>query len=97
MRRRLILEISDNALAADKMKNEVLPKSIAFIDECRSVGQRVLVHCSAGRSRSATVVAAWLMKEKDLNAKQAQQFIKKKRNIQLNQGFEKLLLHLPPS
>eukprot|EP00240_Pyramimonas_obovata_P007636 CAMPEP_0118951462 /NCGR_PEP_ID=MMETSP1169-20130426/53177_1 /TAXON_ID=36882 /ORGANISM="Pyramimonas obovata, Strain CCMP722" /LENGTH=183 /DNA_ID=CAMNT_0006898529 /DNA_START=21 /DNA_END=568 /DNA_ORIENTATION=+ len=42
---------------------EILEQSVKFIDDALSedAGRRVLVHCEAGRSRSAAVVCAWLM------------------------------------
>lgn len=38
-----------------------LPSALSFISNARATGGRVLVHCMMGKSRSATVVAAWLM------------------------------------
>lgn len=42
------------------------PKAIQFIDEARSKGAAVLVHCLAGVSRSVTVTLAYLMHTKSL-------------------------------
>lgn len=38
-----------------------LNECMDYIHECRSCGGKVLVHCLAGRSRSASIVAAYLM------------------------------------
>ena len=48
----------------------------------------VLVHCYMGRSRSATVVIAFLMRERHMTFLAAQKFVKDKRNIiNPNRGF----------
>jgi len=40
-----------------------LPTAFEVLDDCRKRSRKVLVHCFAGVSRSATVVIAYLMKE----------------------------------
>uniref|UniRef100_A0A8C5QI18 Phosphatidylglycerophosphatase and protein-tyrosine phosphatase 1 n=1 Tax=Leptobrachium leishanense TaxID=445787 RepID=A0A8C5QI18_9ANUR len=40
---------------------ENLKKGVAFINEYRTSGNSVYIHCKAGRSRSATMVAAYLI------------------------------------
>jgi hypothetical protein len=35
----------------------------AFLDEAKAAGGRILVHCAAGVSRSATILMSWVMKE----------------------------------
>jgi protein-tyrosine phosphatase len=57
--------------------------------------QRVLVHCSAGVSRSATLVAAYLIKEEGLTAQGAINYIISRRDcINPNDGFRRKLKEL---
>jgi len=52
----------------------------------------VLVHCFCGVSRSASLVAAYLMKYNDMTLKQALKFMKDKRDIiNPNEGYIKQL------
>jgi len=61
--------------------------SIAFIEEARKNG-KVLVHCQAGVSRSATLVIAWLMKMHKKQLKDAIVFLRERRSIiEPNIGF----------
>lgn len=58
---------------------------INFID---STNGPVLVHCWAGISRSATIVVAYLMRKREMNYKEAIQFVQKRRSfICPNDGF----------
>ncbi|CAA6662390.1 unnamed protein product [Spirodela intermedia] len=52
---------------------------IEFIDEARREGGAVLVHCFAGRSRSVTIVAAYLMKKHHMSVYEALTQVKIKR------------------
>lgn len=64
----------------------------AWIDEHREKGDKVLVHCAAGRSRSASIVIAYLMNRLDLTLAQALQFVKSKRpQVSPNSSFMKEL------
>ncbi|KAJ0976297.1 hypothetical protein J5N97_018262 [Dioscorea zingiberensis] len=66
-----------------------------FIDYVEHLGGKILVHCFEGRSRSATVVLAYLMLRKGLTLLQAWDKLKKAhRRAQPNDGFAKALLDL---
>ncbi|KAF7222821.1 dual specificity protein phosphatase 12 [Nothobranchius furzeri] len=60
-----------------------------FIDEAVKGGGAALVHCQVGRSRSATIVTAYLMKRHQLGFTEAYDRLKSvKRDVQVNSGFE---------
>ncbi|KAI7869954.1 protein-tyrosine phosphatase-like protein [Spinellus fusiger] len=64
------------------------PETYAFIDAALSCGQRVLVHCLGGISRSPTIAAAYWMKKCKLRHKEALALIAQNRPfIHPNQGF----------
>jgi len=66
-----------------------LEQSIHFIHQYRVAGKNVVVHCAQGKSRSATVVIAYLMVVKNLTYLDALKIVQQKRPIALpNQGFE---------
>ncbi|BGP36472.1 tyrosine/serine/threonine protein phosphatase [Rhodotorula kratochvilovae] len=48
---------------ADLVEAQKFQAAFAFLDEARERGERVLVHCQCGVSRSATVVIAYCMRE----------------------------------
>lgn len=53
-------------------KFDDLEKAVEFMDQQIASGRKVYVHCKAGRARSATVVACWMIKSRKLTAKEAQ-------------------------
>eukprot|EP01089_Gocevia_fonbrunei_P010241 TRINITY_DN2284_c0_g1_i1.p1 TRINITY_DN2284_c0_g1~~TRINITY_DN2284_c0_g1_i1.p1 ORF type:complete len:237 (-),score=42.53 TRINITY_DN2284_c0_g1_i1:185-895(-) len=57
-----------------------LIESIIWIDNARKKGN-VVVHCAQGKSRSATLVVAYLMAKKDMTRDEALIFVKKIRPI----------------
>lgn len=62
--------------------------SISFIQKELDKGHGVLVHCQAGISRSATIVTAFLMYSRKLDAATALEMIRKVRpNVEPNEGF----------
>lgn len=46
--------------------------AIAFIEGYKGRGEKVYVHCKAGRGRSATVVLCWLVRELNITPAEAQ-------------------------
>ncbi|GAB2221408.1 hypothetical protein Drorol1_Dr00012584 [Drosera rotundifolia] len=66
-----------------------------FIDHVEQTGGKVLVHCFEGRSRSATMVLAYLMLRKQMTLLEAWNMLKKAhRRAQPNDGFGRILLDL---
>lgn len=51
-------------------------------------GNKVLVHCQMGQSRSAAVVTAYLMYKQNLTFEQAFKHVKSKRTIVSSEKFE---------
>jgi len=67
---------------------QTFPECFAFIDLARDNNQAVLVHCQAGRSRSASVVIAYLMHRFNLSFLQARDRVRGMRpEINPNSGF----------
>ncbi|XP_038976631.1 dual specificity protein phosphatase PHS1-like isoform X1 [Phoenix dactylifera] len=66
-----------------------------FVDCVEHSGGKVLVHCFEGKSRSSTVVLAYLMLRKRHTLSEAWNMLKKvHRRAQPNDGFAKILLEL---
>ncbi|KAL1198500.1 Dual specificity protein phosphatase 1 [Cardamine amara subsp. amara] len=71
---------------------------VDFIDEAKKQGGSVLVHCFVGKSRSVTIVVAYLMKKHGMSLNQALQHVKSKRPVaNPNAGFIKQLQDLEKS
>lgn len=61
---------------------------LQFIDTAKSEGKSILVHCIIGKSRSASVVIAYLLKYNKMTLKEAYDLVKTTRPlIQPNEGY----------
>jgi len=58
----------------------VLNESLSFIDKALEAKGKVLIHCYAGVSRSATMCVAWLMSSKRWTVEKALGFLQGKRS-----------------
>ena len=64
------------------------PQAVAFIENSIKEGGTVLVHCHAGRSRSATIVIAYLMAKYGIEFEEVLAYLQKRRSvINPNDGF----------
>ena len=71
----------------DQPITERLEEAYQFIKENKD--KNIFVHCVFGKSRSASVVIFYVMKEKKMNFQEAKNFVKNIRNIvEPNSGFE---------
>jgi len=82
------ISIEDNTQSVGKLFNEILPNVLPLIHKKIQERGNCLIHCSAGKSRSPTVVAAYLMTFHDMNANVALEHIKGQRPcVYPNYGF----------
>eukprot|EP00897_Mesotaenium_endlicherianum_P010152 jgi/Mesen1/9165/ME000591S08486 len=56
-----------------------LQRAVDFIHEYEQMGQKVYVHCKAGRGRSTTVVLCYLVKHQDMSPQQALDYVRARR------------------
>ncbi|MBN3317438.1 DUS2 phosphatase, partial [Atractosteus spatula] len=69
----------EDSLAADI--SATFPEAIGFIDSVKESGGRVLVHCQAGISRSATICLAYLIVSRRVRLDEAFAFVKQRRGV----------------
>ncbi|WVZ18622.1 hypothetical protein V8G54_005944 [Vigna mungo] len=79
----------------DSNISSIFEEACDFVDYVEKAGQSVLVHCFEGKSRSATLVLAYLMLRKKFTLLEAWNALKQvHRRSQPNDGFAKILLEL---
>lgn len=76
--RHMNLPVADNATSDISCS---FPQAIEFIENVRSSGGKVLVHCLAGISRSPTICIAYLMYSQNLSLDQAYDLVKQRRRL----------------
>jgi len=70
-------------------------KASDFLDMCMREKRKVLVHCRAGRSRSASLIIAWAMRSRQMTLRKAYEAVLAARtNIMPNIGFQMKLMEL---
>ncbi|CAO2838427.1 unnamed protein product [Amaranthus hypochondriacus] len=80
-----VIEVADSE---DIDLAQYFDECIDFIDEAKNSGDGVLVHCFAGRSRSVTIVLAYLIKKRGMTLSQALEYVRSKRpQASPNGGF----------
>lgn len=61
--------------------NKIIPEIHNIINNALQNNEEILVHCLAGRSRSAIVIITWLMKYKNMDYDTAFIYVKEKRPV----------------
>ncbi|XP_044484650.1 dual specificity protein phosphatase 1-like [Mangifera indica] len=80
-----IVGVSDKE---DTNLSQYFDECIDFVDEAKRGGGGVLVHCFVGKSRSVTIVVAYLMKKHGMSLSEALKHVKSKRHqASPNPGF----------
>jgi len=71
---------------------EQLDQGTTFIHQHVEAGDKVLIHCAKGRGRSATMMAAYLMRYEDMSFDEARQMMVSKRSLVNIQGRHQRVL-----
>eukprot|EP00931_Biecheleriopsis_adriatica_P087430 TRINITY_DN61902_c0_g1_i1.p1 TRINITY_DN61902_c0_g1~~TRINITY_DN61902_c0_g1_i1.p1 ORF type:complete len:169 (+),score=33.33 TRINITY_DN61902_c0_g1_i1:19-525(+) len=76
----------------DKLDAEDVRQAVLAMESHLSKGESVLLHCRQGKSRSGTLTVAYIMAKRQLNAEEALEFVKGRREVaHPNDGFRRWL------
>jgi Dual specificity phosphatase, catalytic domain len=93
-----VVHLDDNLQSVPLLIDNVLPHILPYIHERLLCGKNILIHCSAGKSRSVTIVAAYLIKYKGMTYNDAMNLIEEKRPVAYpNEGFKNVLQKMIPN
>lgn len=71
---------------------EYFDRAADFIKECENANGKIFVHCMCGVSRSSTLVAAYLIREKGMSAHDAIEHLHSyRKKVDPNEGFRQQL------
>jgi hypothetical protein len=65
--------------------------SYLFTEEARKKGEKILIHCHAGISRSPTIAIAYIMKHINLSTLEAYAFVQRNRRIISPVSYDKII------
>jgi protein-tyrosine phosphatase len=71
---------------------EAITQGVDWMQQQAAAGRSVLVHCAKGRGRSATILAAYLMREAGYSYEEARQLVKSKRKLSKLEERHELVL-----
>jgi protein-tyrosine phosphatase len=60
---------------------EAITQGVEWMKAQAAAGRSVLVHCAKGRGRSATILAAYIMREAGYSYEEARDLLKSKRKL----------------
>lgn len=88
--------ICKRLLVKDVVEEIIIPhtveEAISFINKAKQDNARIFVHCTVGKSRSASIILAYLMHSCDMDLMQAMEHLKQRRPIiEPNDGFVRQL------
>eukprot|EP00092_Neocalanus_flemingeri_P070366 GFUD01086351.1.p1 GENE.GFUD01086351.1~~GFUD01086351.1.p1 ORF type:complete len:127 (+),score=38.50 GFUD01086351.1:1-381(+) len=86
------IKLTEVTLLPQMQVSELFQKLGELIEESLSRGDRVMVNCWQGASRSATVVLAYLIRYQGMTVEVALRTVKEKRDIRPNNSFLQSLI-----